>query len=100
MNAVNVLAKVLKRNQKTREDAEERFIIRLKEADDTNTGLERRIIEHADGSSVTEIAHRIATGDAVWATWIQKWMHEALHSLEQRGFIRVENRPKTLNSCD
>ncbi len=98
MNVVNMLARVLKGGKRT--DEEEQFLFRLKEVDDTNTRLERSIIECADGSSVAEITRRIATGDLVWATWIQEWMREALQSLEQRGFIRVENRPKSLRSCD
>ncbi len=98
MNVINTLARVLKGGKRT--DEEEQFLFRLKEADDTNTGLERSIIELADGSSVAEIIRRMATGDPVWATWIQKWMREALQSLEQRGFIRIENRPKSLRSCD
>jgi len=74
------------------EDEEDRFLFRLKEADDTNAGLERSIIECADGSSVAEITRRIAAGAPAWATWIQKWMSEALQSLKQRGFIRIETR--------
>ena len=93
MNVVNTLARVLKGGKRT--DEEDRFVIRLKEADDTNTGLERRIIECADGISVAEVTRRMATSDPVWATWIQKWMREAFQSLEQRGFIRIEHRPRT-----
>ena len=100
MNVVNTLARVLKGGKRTDEDEEERFVFRLKEADGTNTGLERRIIELANGSSVAEITRRMATHDPVWATWIQKWMREAFQSLEQRGFIQTENRPKSLRSCD
>lgn len=94
MNVVSTLAKILRGGQVMHENAEERFITRLKEADDTNTSLERSIIEWADGSSVAEITCRMATGDPVWATWIQKWMREALQSLEQRGFIQIENGQK------
>lgn len=94
MNVINTLARALKSGQRTDEDEEERFVFRLKEADGTNIGLERRIIELADGNSVAEITRRMATGDPVWATWIQKWMREALQSLEQRGFVRIEKRPR------
>lgn len=94
MNVVNKSARVLKGGKRTDEDEKDQFVIRLKEADDTNTGLERRIIEYADGSSVAEITRRMATTDPVWAAWIQKWMREALQSLEQRGSIRIENRTR------
>ena len=98
MNRISTSVRTLRGGQMMHED--DRFVIRLKEADDTNTALERSIIECADGSSVAEITRRMATSDPVWATWIQKWMREALQSLEQRGFIRIENRPKSLRSCD
>ncbi len=97
MNLANTLTRVLKGRKRTDEDEEDRFITRLKEVDDTNTGLERRIIELADGSSVAEILRRLTEGlDQVWATWIKKhyMSDEAMQRLEQRGFIRVENQPR------
>ncbi len=100
MNVINTLTRVLKSAKRAEEDEEERVVIRLKEADGTNTGLERSIIECADGSSVAEITRGIATSDLVWATWVQKRMREAIPNLEQRGFIRVENRQKSLRLCD
>jgi len=93
MNVVNTLARVLKGGKRTDEDEEERFLFRLKEADRTNTGLEQRIIELADGSSVAEISRRLReNGNGVWATWFEKWMPEAIQKLEQRGFIRIEHQ--------
>ncbi len=100
MNIVNPLVRLLKGSRGTNEGEEGQFLIRLKEADDTNTVLERNIIECADGSSVAEISRRISTGDPVWTAWIQKWTGEALQSLEQRGFIRIEKRPKSPRSCN
>ena len=101
MNIVNTLARVLKGGRRMDGDKEDQFLFRLKEADDTNTGLERRIIKLADGSSVTEISRSLReNGNGVWSTWFEKWMPEAIQSLEQRGFIRIENRPKSLRSCD
>jgi len=100
MNVVR-LARVLIGGQMTDEHEEERFVTRLKEVDYTNDRLERRIIEMADGNSVAEILLRLTEGlDQVWATWIKKHLREALQKLEQRGFIRIENRPKSLRLCD
>ncbi len=100
MNVVNPLTRLLKGGRRTNEGEVDQFLIRLKEADDTNTVLERNIIECADGSSVAEISRRMSTADPVWANWIQKWVREALQSLEQRGFIRIEKRPKSPGLCD
>lgn len=95
MNVVSTLARVLRGNQMIPEDKEERFVIRLKEADKTNDRLEQRIIELANGSSVAEILCRLTEGlDQVWATWMKKHVPEAMQKLEQRGFIRVENRTR------
>ena len=103
MNVVNTIARVLKGGKRTDEDEEDRLVIRLKEADYTNDRLERRIIELADGNSIAEILRRLTEGlDQVWVTWIKKhyMSDEAIQRLEQRGFIRIENRPKSLRSCD
>lgn len=101
MNVVSRLARALRGCEMLYKDAEERFVIRLKEADYTNDRLERRIIELADGCSVAEILRRLTEGlDQVWTTWIEKHAPGALQVLEQRGFIRIENRPKSLRSCD
>lgn len=101
MNVVNTLARALRGGQMVYADAEEQFIIRLKEADKTNDRLERRIITLADSRSMAEILGALTEGlDQVWATWIKKHVPEAMHKLEQKGFIRVENRSKNLRSCN
>ena len=93
MNVVNAVVRVLRGSQMTDEDGDKQFLIRLKEADETNDRLERRIIEMSDGRSVAETLYTLTKGlDQVWATWIKKHMPEALQKLEQRGFIRVEKR--------
>ncbi len=93
MNVVSTLARALRGEQIMHEDAEERFVIRLREADYTNDRLERRIIKSADGSSVTEILGVLSEGlDQVWANWIEKHLPEALQKLERGGFIRIEKR--------
>ncbi len=94
MNVVSTLARALKSGPTA--DEGERFVIRLKEADYTNDRLERRILDLANGSSVAGILRGLTEGlDQVWATWIKKHMPEAMQKLEERGFIRIENRPKT-----
>lgn len=94
MNVVKALARALRSSQVAREDEEELFLFRLKEANYTNDHLERRIIELADGRPLTEILGALTEGlSRVWVTWIKKRVPEALQGLEQKGFIRVEKRP-------
>lgn len=96
MNVVNTLARALKGGQMIEQDEEERFVIRLKEADYTNDRLERRSLDLADGSSVEVILHKLTEGlDQVWATWIKKHMPKTMQKLKQRGFIRLEKGPRT-----
>lgn len=95
MNVVSTLVRTLRGGQMRHEDKEERFIIRLREVDYTNDRLERRVIELADGRSVPAILCALTEGlDQVWVTWTKQHLPEASQKLEQRGFIRVEKRPR------
>lgn len=91
LNVVETLARRLRGRPMVCE--ENQLLYRLKDANETNSRLETRIIELSGGKSVTEILSTITEGlDQVWASWHRTRIQETIQKLEAKGFIRVERR--------
>lgn len=98
MNGVSALATALRGSQMIHED--ERFSIRLKEADYTNDRLERRITELADGKSIDEILDTVFSQEVragawvvdigIWRNLFDQSVVKTIGELAYQGYICLE----------